>query len=70
MVLTHADDVTATLQRLEDQLQCRFANVEAVTLPDCGQDVQDMATFVCVYRHGNLKRNTLATAPSSASAHA
>lgn len=66
MVFAHADDVTATLQRLEDQLQCRFAHVKAVTLPDCGQDVQDMATFLCICKHRNLKRSVTATAPSLA----
>lgn len=65
MVFTHADDVTVALQRLEDQLQCRFAHVKAVALPDCGQDVQDVATFLSVCKQKNSKRNETAPACDS-----
>lgn len=57
MVVTGADDVTAALQRFEDQLQSCFAHVEAVSLPGCRQDVQDVATLLCVYRHRREKKN-------------
>lgn len=46
MVIAGADDVTVALQRLEDQFQCSFADVGAVTLPDGRQDVQDVATLL------------------------
>lgn len=59
MVVTSADDVTAALQRFEDQLQSCFAHVEAVPLPDRGQDVQDVATLLCVYGHRRKEKKKL-----------
>lgn len=45
-----ADDVTVALERLEDELQSGAAHVEAVPLPDCRQDVQDVAALLHVCR--------------------
>lgn len=43
-----ADDVAVALQHLQDQIQSRPGHVEAVALPDRRQDVQDVATLLCI----------------------
>lgn len=52
MAVAGADDVAVALQGVEDELQRGFAHVEAVALPDCRQDVQDVATLLSIYEHG------------------
>ena len=58
IVVPGADDVTVALQGFEDQLQRRFAQVEAVAMPGSGQDVQDVDTFLCICRHRRKQLST------------
>lgn len=61
MAIARADDVTVALQWLEDQLQRRLAHVEAVALPDCRQDVQDVATLLRIWAHRRKRQQRLKT---------